>query len=90
MTLPPAPSQEGELVAGLRMNQLIQTFFVPRRGAFVYPSPPSSGRGVGRGAPDESVDSDFLCPGGAPLSDHPFVGISGLFIQSNDHPSLSL
>ena len=56
LTHPPAPSKEGELVAGLRMNQLIQTFFVPRWGAFVYPSPgPFQGRGVGRGVPDESV-----------------------------------
>ena len=33
MTLPPAPSQEGEMVAGLRMKRSIQTF-LPRRAAW--------------------------------------------------------
>ena len=64
MTLPPAPSQEGELVAGLRMNQLIQTFFVPRRGAFIYPSPsPFPGRGVGRELRMNQSIQTFLCSG---------------------------
>ena len=78
-THPPAPSKEGELVAGLRMNQLIQTFFVPRWGAFCLPIPrplPQEGELVAALRMNQLIQT--------------FFGISGLFIQSNDHPSLSL